>query len=331
MINEINYQKASDLLSKKQFDEATTIFSSLGDYKKSTEMINEINYQKASDLLSKKQFDEATTIFSSLGDYKNSTEMVNEINYQKANDLLSNKQFDESITIFTSLEDYKNSQELLNEANYQKANDLLAQNQFELAIPTLRLITDYKDSYDLINKAYYLWGIDLVQKEKFQDGINLLIMVDKNIYPDIDVILANAKYEMALEKAKSGDYKGAYYIIEKLDYKDSAKLAEDYAKIAFSWHFTGGMTKNHYLSSEDFAFIGTLYGGKPGENIDVLLIWNLWGNKKYYTCKNVGDGARVIQTYYYDNLGEVIDKKVTVQVLNKNTSEVLATYEFFVN
>ena len=92
------------------------------------------------------------------------------------------------------------------------------------------------------------------------------------------------------------------------------------------------MTKNYYLRSESFTLQGTLYGGKQSEQIDVLIIWNFWGILSYDTLKNKSNSSSISQSRVYENPPvEVIDKNVTVQVLNKNTYEVLATYDFWIH
>jgi len=365
MVKEANYLKALDLLTSKQYDESITIFTSLADYKNSAELTREANYQKANDLLSNKQYDEAITIFTAISDYKNSKELANESNYQKANDLLSNKQYDEAITIFTAISDYKNSKELANESNYQKANNLLSNKQYDVAIAVFSNIQDYKDSrdlldearyqaatdllnnqdyksaitylnlihnkdgYQLLNNSYYLWGKELVVSRQWSDAFIAFGNVDKQIYPDVVTLIADAKYEEAKYAVSSiFDYKSAYYLLVNLNYKDSAKLAEQYAKKAFAWQVEGGMTQTSYRRSDKFTVNWTTTGGRPGDSITILVICTTPDWTSTAINKNVHAGD--VNGWEFGNAKPIYSSTGTGTVIIKNysTGEVLVKYTF---
>lgn len=151
----VKYNHATDLLSQKQFDEAISIFESLGDYRDSAVMVKEATYQKANDLLLNKEYDEAIVIFTDLEEYKDSKDLIKEANYQKANDLLLNKEYDAAIALFTGLADYKDSGNLLDEARYLMAKQYLADGEYYYASEIFQELGVYKDSADLLITSNY--------------------------------------------------------------------------------------------------------------------------------------------------------------------------------
>lgn len=203
----IQYAHANYLLKEASYDEAISIYESLGEFKNSTEMIKEANYQKAYNCLTNRKFDEALTLFTEINNYRNSNEMISEVKYQKANDLLAKKKYDESASIFIGLKNYRNSKDLAREAYYQKAKKLLEQNEFEAAAAALNYSTDYKDSNKLYNKAYFMWGMQLMGRNEWNAARIALSKVDKNMYPDVSALIEDAQRRIDKEEREKKDKK----------------------------------------------------------------------------------------------------------------------------
>ena len=106
------YEKASELKTQKQYDEARELFLILGEYKDSPKQIQDCFYLEATDLLDEKKYDEAATLFSEL-DYKDSSALALECSYRKAMDLAADRKYDDAAQILTSLNYYKDSKEQL--------------------------------------------------------------------------------------------------------------------------------------------------------------------------------------------------------------------------
>ncbi|NLX82379.1 MAG: TIR domain-containing protein [Clostridiales bacterium] len=107
------YQKATDLLSAKQYDQAAEAFTALGDYSDSAEKAQASIYQKATDLLSAKQYDQAAEAFTALGDYSDSAAMVTESFYQKGKALLTKGQYADVARLFIHIKDFKDVASLI--------------------------------------------------------------------------------------------------------------------------------------------------------------------------------------------------------------------------
>ena len=76
VIPKSNYQKAVDLLSGKQYDQAAEVFMSLGNYQDSATMVIESKYQKGKDLASVGKFAEAAAILIHIKDYKDTASLI---------------------------------------------------------------------------------------------------------------------------------------------------------------------------------------------------------------------------------------------------------------
>lgn len=151
----ILYNQATTLLEQGQYDEAITVFESLGEYKDSATMVMEASYQKGEYLLDSGLFDEAIEVFTNLEDYKQSMEMVKEASYQKANDFLSKGEYEEAKDLFTSLADYKDSEILLMESKYLLANRFAEEEEFYTASGIYQELGDYKDSAERLTQSNY--------------------------------------------------------------------------------------------------------------------------------------------------------------------------------
>jgi tetratricopeptide (TPR) repeat protein len=120
-----------------------------------------IKYANASTAFDAQDYDKAISIFSSLKNYRDSTEQLNESQYQKAKELITHRQYIEAVSILSTLDNYKDSPALLSNAEelnakemkYQQAYKYLAQGKYELAITFFTEIGDYKDSKNLLYKA----------------------------------------------------------------------------------------------------------------------------------------------------------------------------------
>lgn len=140
------------------------------------------------------------------------------------------------------------------------------------------------------------------------------------------------KYRLGIKKASDGNYKDAYYLMIDLNYLDSSILAREYEKIAFRWRVEGGMTKEIYRRSEKFKFVAVVYGGKPGETIDISITcktpdWSLTSVKR-----DLRDGwgwDKGNEYYFYHERPQLASNGVgTVTIRNYSTGEVLAEYRF---
>ena len=170
---EARYQKAEELLNKKQYDEASEAFKTLGDYKDSSARAEEAieakkagAYAKAESLLAEKQYDEAISILRNLGEYKDSSTLLEnaekdrlEYEYETAVLLFNDGKLGEAGAKFTSLGDYKDSAERLVEcqkaAAFEEAIVRLDQADYKAAFELFSSLGDYDCAQDYVKRFYH--------------------------------------------------------------------------------------------------------------------------------------------------------------------------------
>ena len=86
--------------------------------------ISSIKYVQGLDLLALKQYNEASTVFESLGDFRNSNELMNEADYQRSAELVENLAYQMALDIYRDLNSYKDSEFYHGKLEYL-AGDLL--------------------------------------------------------------------------------------------------------------------------------------------------------------------------------------------------------------
>jgi tetratricopeptide (TPR) repeat protein len=118
--NEMDYIKATDLFTKKDYTNALKAFKSLNSYKDSLQKAQECmdclygaDYAAALKLLKKKDYAKALKAFNALGYYKDSAdkaqECQNSIDYIAADKAYRAKKFYTAYLVFTRLGDFSNS------------------------------------------------------------------------------------------------------------------------------------------------------------------------------------------------------------------------------
>lgn len=115
------------------------------------------DYKKAILLYEKEEYEAATYIFESLGEYKDAKEMVTECTnavaykaaYKKYEDGIYNDAYNE----FLALNDYKDSSEMAKESLYVYAKQMFEAGLYDVATSYFKEITDYKDSAEWALKA----------------------------------------------------------------------------------------------------------------------------------------------------------------------------------
>lgn len=114
----IIYNEAVELLSNKQFDDATTTFESLGNYKDAANMALESQYQKAEALLSEQRYGEAAQVFGNIVGYKDAETKITEIYnivcssvYEQGESLLQAGDKCGAAFAFGQLEDYEDAKD----------------------------------------------------------------------------------------------------------------------------------------------------------------------------------------------------------------------------
>lgn len=163
-----NYKKALALEEAKQYEEAITIYTDLGDYKESREHITSCKYGIATDLKTAGKYKEGAEAFVALGNYKDSKELANECKYSYATELKDAEKYNEAYEYFSTLGSYKDSKDLANECKYIIASNLKSQKNYKEAAETFAALGNYKDSKDLANECKYNYALQLSSSDQYE-------------------------------------------------------------------------------------------------------------------------------------------------------------------
>lgn len=139
-------------MNEEDYDEAISVFESLGDFKDSKEQVVEATYQQACARLEKGYFDLAISDFEALGDYKDSKSQIPEAKYRKANSLLKKEEYDLAISAFEELGDYKDSKDQpgwVRAQQYVNALNSFESGKFSDAVSKFKALDGYKDSEEM--------------------------------------------------------------------------------------------------------------------------------------------------------------------------------------
>ena len=223
-----SYKNAYNLLEQNQFDEAAEAFTSLGDYKDSSQMVSECVYRKAAFLAEQKEYEEAIGLYNSIIEYSDSKEKISEVedlwkgdDYKAAETLFETGEKEKAINAFRRLGDYKDSEEKVKEITYSLATDKLADKDYEGAISFFKTIPDYKDSNDQIKKAKYSIAKETFENEDFAKANSLFS--ELGAYEDSENMAMESNYQLACKYFDEENYGAAIELFSDLGaYRDSA-------------------------------------------------------------------------------------------------------------
>lgn len=215
------YNKATQQMDSGDYDNAIQTFTSIQDYKDSSQQINECYYQKALNYINEKDYTEANKIFRQIPDYEKTQDGINECNYQQALDFINELKYKDAIRILKDL-DYKDSSDILVDTQYTLACDLLEREQYLDAIDIFKSIT-YKDSAEKCIEAKYDFSTYLISKERYEDAIEYLSNLN---YKDSEDLLIECQYNIGKKYYTEKNYESALIYLEGLNYKDSNDIVE---------------------------------------------------------------------------------------------------------
>ncbi len=161
-VNELHYQTAVALLAEGKFDEASVIFTELGDYSDSKTQVLGIEYAKAEELFNAGLYSEAIPQYEKAGDYPGALDKINESYYQIALKTLNDGEYIEASEKFTALGDYRDSATKADEAIYRLGSEQLNNGDVVDAYNTLYAIKDYLPALQLLgsNSLFYIYIYD---------------------------------------------------------------------------------------------------------------------------------------------------------------------------
>ena len=154
------YNAAIDLAASGSYEEAATVFKSLGNFKDSQERAQQSMYDYAQKLIDGGDLENASIIFRGLGDFKDSQEKVKECMYSRAQEFIKVGQYEDAISLLSKLGDYQDSHDLLTTAQNELKNEIYALAYYNLrvgnyseAIHQFLALGNFKDSLEKMQMA----------------------------------------------------------------------------------------------------------------------------------------------------------------------------------
>jgi len=111
------------------------------------------DYKKAQELFDQGDYEGASRIYSSLGDYQDSAEKLKECRYQQACAALELGDYERAVLLFQQLGEYQDSQEKIRESQYREAVALFDEGEYEVAQWRFEALGDYEDSADRLARC----------------------------------------------------------------------------------------------------------------------------------------------------------------------------------
>lgn len=122
---------------------------------------NAETYQKAVNLFNQKNYKEAATLFTQLGDYKDAINKTNVCNYQQALNLYNAKRYDEALALLNKVTNLAEATALKEKCNiakkdialYKKAKSKYKKGKYTAAIKLLNQVKNYAPAKSLKKKV----------------------------------------------------------------------------------------------------------------------------------------------------------------------------------
>lgn len=233
------YADASAKRDEGKFDEAISIFTSLGNYTDCSTQIKQTLYLKAGSLADNGQYDDAIRIYTDLGSYSDAADQIPETKYRKAAALAEAGEYNDAIALYKELGDYKDSSNLALKAY---ADGLYARGNIADAYEVYKNLEEGYQTHSEDYKVQYDDAVALRTAGKYDEAIFAFESLGE--YSDARTQVVETKYQKAASLAAAGEYSSAQKIYKELgQYKDSAVLAR---KMNADDLYTSGLLADAY-------------------------------------------------------------------------------------
>lgn len=163
--NQTKYEQACKYLSQEQFEEASSLFAELGDYKDSGIKQTEAIYAWAESLLAEKKYDDALDKLGQIPGYENIEVLVTETKYQRAKHYYG-----------LATNTVRSGREVLYNAGNPNNTSNVVLSPFQEAYQEFENLSGYKDADDLKAKLILDWAEDILT------GLNNDSMQDARLF-----------------------------------------------------------------------------------------------------------------------------------------------------
>ena len=194
------------------------------DYEGKSELERKAGMVQATELKAEEKYEEARTIFLSLGDYPGAREQASDCLYKPAQKLMEQGDWDGTIDMLSGIQDYLNSREMTLECHYHKGENLQAAGDREGASKEFLLAGDWSDAKDRCKALTYEQADECYAAGDVKTAQSLFASIPD--YMDSNERDQQCRYELAEEASDDREYTLALELLRDIpdDYKKTGAL-----------------------------------------------------------------------------------------------------------
>ena len=307
------YNKAVNLYTAGNYEEAAAQFEKLGDYrdskKRAAEALTVMHYTNGKLAFANGEFDKAEEEYKAAGDYENAAALGQEAarasHYAKGQAFGSSGEYDKGIEEFKKSE-YKDYKDKIYDLYVAKGDKEIGEKQFDKALESCKAATTFKDTKEPVLKCYYAMGEDAESNKDLKQAGEYYAKAED--YKDASDRMKAAYYTLGTDALGKNDFSNAAeYLRLAGDYKDAKSIAKD----AF---YNKGV---QLMNSKDYEN-AAVYFNLAGDYKDSKTKFN----ESKYT-----QGLNALAAGKYKEAGEYFDAcgkyKYAKDLLNASAAEIL--------
>lgn len=147
------YKKAIEMYNEKQYEQAVTAFSELGNYKNSAQYLDQCNLDKAIELFEQGNYSDAVILLEALGGYGDAVSYLDKCYTAIGDSLIESGSYDDALTEYSKINDSEQKTEMLKKCDYSKAMQLFYDKNYQEAMSAFEALGTYSDSSSYIDKC----------------------------------------------------------------------------------------------------------------------------------------------------------------------------------
>lgn len=208
--------QAAALKEEGNYEEARTIFLSLGDYPGARDQASDCLYKPAQQKMEQGDWDGTIDLLNGIMDYLNSRDMTLECHYHKAEELLAAGDAEGASREFLLAGDWSDAKERCKALTYAQAEDLYTAGDIKAAQSLYASIPDYLDSNEKDQACRYELARDAADDREFTLALELLRDIPDE-YKKTGEVRAQASYEKAKAAIRREEWTEAAELLGSLD------------------------------------------------------------------------------------------------------------------
>ena len=203
---------ASSLLEAGRFEDAISVYDTLGDTQKTRELIHAARIRQANAFMESGSYDEAYKTLLDIGE----ADQALQVYLQEGDSLLAKGLFDAAAAAYSKAGDTRLVTDRISKCRYAQGEQLLEKKQYKDAALAYKAALGHADADVKMKEAYQLAAVEALQEEKYADAAEIyrilgdIQMAKTASYANAQQLLNQEKWEEASAAfISAGDYEDA--------------------------------------------------------------------------------------------------------------------------